>query len=281
MIRAQHVPEYLWSLSTTTGQPSGTFGTSVTPGNNTYGTYAELIDGALVTEDVWKLRINVNSNSVSAALRDTLITVGIDPTAGTSYTDKLTDLMVSDAAAYDVHCGGVWYEFPYFIPAGSSIAVKASVNNGTVGSLRCWMTLYGKPKRPEITPLGTIFRSFGAVTASSRGTLVTPGTASEGAWTQLGSATVEPLWYWSFGYGVGDATMTGMVVHADIGCGDASNKRTIIEDFPIVQLGTEIIGRSAAGAYMTVAAGDLIYGRLQASTTPDTDHSLIAYAIGG
>jgi hypothetical protein len=191
MLRVPKVPSFGWHLSTATGQPAAAFGTSVTPGNNTYGTYAELIDGALVTDDVWAVRIQVNSNTVSGAARDTLLTIGIDPTAGTSYTDHISHLLVSDANTYTSDHGGVWYDFPFRIPAGSSIAAKASVNNATVGTLRCWMQLYGRPESSEVSPLGTKFRTFGEVTASSRGTLVTPGTTSEGAWTQLGSALTD------------------------------------------------------------------------------------------
>lgn len=274
-------PEYLWSAQSSTAQPAANYGTAIVPGNNTYGTYTQVMSSATLSEDCWWIRINVNSNNVAAALRDTLLTIGVDPAGGSSYVDTLKHLLVSDAQNYNLGGGGVWYDFPFFIAAGSSIAAKASVNNATVGTLRVFIQVWGRPKYPEITRVGRIFRTFGEVTASSRGTVITPGTTNEGGWTQLGSATAERLWYWEMGYGCGDATMNAKLTHADIGVGDASNKRVIILDTHIVTTNAETIVKLPNGMFADVAEGDLVYGRSQGSAAADTDENMIAYGVGG
>lgn len=275
-------PEYGWSLVTATGRPAAAWGTSVTPGNNTYGSYAELIDGALVTQDVWWIDILISSGATAAAARDLIVTIGIDPSAGTSYVDTINHLLGSGAAAYDVYSGGVWYGFPLRIPAGSSIAAKASVNNATVGTVRVTARLYGLPRHPEVTPLGSFVRSFGVTLGSSSGTTVTPGTTSEGSYAQLGTATAEPLWYWEWGVGVSDSTMSSVVHHCDLACGDATNKRLIVLDGLVHFSSNEATSKQRhQGEFMRVATGDLIYGRMQCSGTVDSAISMMAYGVGG
>jgi len=284
---ALYVPsgsDYKWSLSTTTGRPTTAFGTSVTPGTNTMGSYAQLIAGASVTNDVWAILININSCAVSAAIRSALVDIGIDEAGGTSYTVKIPYLLVTSASPYNIGSGGVWYYFPLFIKAGSSIAARAQVNNATVGTLRCWATLFGQPRRPETTRLGQYVHSFGQTTASSSGTVFTCGTTAEGAWTQLGSATTRPLWWWQIGFDCAEATpnWTAQVIHLDNAAGDATTKKVIIENLVICTTTAEQINNSplTAGCTGNVAVGDLVYGRGQSSGTPDTPLSMMAYGLG-
>jgi hypothetical protein len=231
---------------------------------------------------VYGIAICVNSNSTTSQLRDALLDVGVDPTAGTSYSVVMPYLLCSAAPTLNVGTNVIWY-FPLFIKAGSSIAVRASVNNATVGTLICYARLYGKPSNPEVTQVGTYVRQFGAVTATSRGTAVTSGTTSEGAWTQLGSSTTDVLWYWKIGMGIADATLGGVLYFVDLAYGDASNKIIICEDLHICANSAEFItyNQIEADAYCTVPIGSNIYGRIQCSGTSDTTPSLIAYGMGG
>lgn len=275
--------DYRWQLSTQQGvRPAAAYGTVVTPGNNTKGSWAELIDGALVTEDVWFILVNLNSNAVSAAARDTLVDIGIDPSAGTSYVVKIPNLLMAGASRYNVGSGGVWYCFPLHIPAGSSIAARSSVNNATVGTHRCFAILLGAPRRPETTRKGTYIEAFGATEASSRGTTVTPGTTSEGAWTQLGTAS-RALWWWQVGSAANDASFQAAGIHLDVSAGTASDKKMLIEDL----LECRTSGEQQNNAPLTIgcnsncAPGDNIYGRAQSSAAADTTFSMMAYGVGG
>lgn len=270
-----------WWTSNNTGRPAAALGTSITPAQNTMGSYTQLLSGASVANDVFGIYVMINSNAVSAAARDTLVTVGVDPAGGTSYTDTINNLMGSCAGAATL--GGVWYYFPLWIRAGSSIAAKASVNNATVGTLRVYTQVFGLPTNPEAIKVGTYVDSFGITTGTSSGTTVTSGTTSEGAWTALATSISRSCWWWQLGMGCNDTTMTALVYAADLASGDASNKRLVINDQLFLAGASESIVSlpMTTGCEMDVSAGVNLYGRLQCSGTADSALSLAAYGVGG
>lgn len=276
-------------------RPAAAWGTSITPGNNAYGSYASVIAGASVTHDAYGILININSNSVAATIRDALVTIGFDPAGGTSFGGlggvtgrEINHLLASCAPTYTLAVpgvGGISYFFPLKIPAGTSIGAKASVNNATVGTLRVSCKLFCKPSAPELVRVGSYVKTFGETTASSRGTAFTPGGASEGTYVQLGSAIAaadSPLWYWECGIGIDNTAITANVVHVDVGLGDATNKRIAIDNQWFGMSTNETIGKAAGGAYQNGAAGDLVYVRGQSGPAgPDTGFTAIAYGVGG
>lgn len=266
-------------------RPGSSNGTQITPGNNTYGTYGQLIAGASVTDDVYGIWVNVHGNNVSAAARDSLVTIGIDPAGGTSYTDWISDLLVSCASTCGGSStgftgGGASFYFPVFLKSGASIAAKGSVNNATVGTMRVAVQLFCKPARSDIVQFGSFVQTFGATTASSSGTAITPGTTSEGAWTELGTLT-KPLRWLEYGFGVNDDTMSANTYHVDIGIGDASNKKVIIQSAYVETNTVELVTKYEASAPCVGAVGDKIYGRAQVGpNAADTNISLCAYGVG-
>lgn len=262
-------------------QPAAAWGTSLTPGNNTYGSYAQVLAGASLTSDAFGILVNFNSNSVSTAARDTIVTIGLDAAGGTSFTDFISDLLCSGASAYVSGVGtGVWYYFPVFVKSGTSIGAKASVNNATVGTLRCAVTLFCKPSRPEMIRYGSYVTTFGSTAASSCGTSVTPGTASEGSWTQIGSALTKPHWFWQVGMGINDSTTSNAVTHLDVGLGDASNKKVVISNHPWRTTGGEDATANMGMYWGDGATGDIVYARAQTSSA-DSNYSVAVYAVGG
>lgn len=267
------------------GRPAvGAYGTSITPGNNAYGSYTEVMAGSLVTSDAFGIHINVNSNAVTASARDTLVDIGVDPSGGTSWVSTIPDLLASCAAPYDQKGSGVDYFFWVFVPSGSSLAAKATVNNATVGTLRVNCRILTKPKHPELLRglVGKYVRAFGTSVGSSSGTAVTPGQASDGAWTALGSALAEPLWYWQVGFGVNNATMTNLVYHADLGLGTGTDIREAILDNIITMTTVEELGqKSGLGGYCDGATGDTVFGRAQCSGAPISGISMAGYGVGG
>jgi hypothetical protein len=279
--------EFHWRLSSFTGQPASAVGTSITPGNNTKGSYTEVISDTVVVNDVYGIRINFNSNSVSTVARDTIVDIGTDPAGGTSYGVVIPDLLASCAQIYlpaaTGAAGGIWYYFPLFIPAGSAIAARASVNNATVGTLSCWIQLFGRPTRPDLVKVGSRVTAYGIVAASSRGTTITPGTVSEGAYVSLGTPSVDN-WWWQVGMGVNDGSMSDNVNHLDLAYGDATNKHLILEDVPWMSDGGE-----GTQSYMYegdeccrhIPASQELWGRAQCSATPDSAISMAAYGLGG
>ena len=268
-------------------RPAAAWGTSVTPGTNTYGSYASVLAGASVTQDVYGILINLNSFATSASARDALVKIGLDASGGSSFTDFISHLLASCASTYlgsgiTTGMGGVWYYFPVFIKAGTSIGACASVNNGTVGTGRVAVTLMCQPSRPDLIRVGSFVRTFGEDTANSRGTLVTQGTVAEGAYTQLGSALAEPLWFFEHGCGCNNATMASGIFHQDIAIGDASNKRIALLNKVISATASETIAKQEVlDGFCRGAIGDLVYGRSQSSAAADANVSMMAYGVGG
>jgi hypothetical protein len=269
------------SIGTT--RPAAALGATVTPAQNSKGSYAQVFSA--LARDVFFLLININSNNVAAAARDTIIDIGVDPAGGTSYSVLIPDLLGSCASslgALSATAGtGIWYGFPIWIKAGSTVGARASVNNATVGTCRVRGFAFGSPKRRDRVKVGTKVTAYGITAASSRGTLVTPGTTSEGAWTSLGSIT-QPAWWWQLGVGVNDSTMGAVSYFADLGIGDASNKFAVIENEAVLSSGSEALSKEGSmwGCEFDVpGSGQTVYGRLQCSGTADSNVSMAAYAV--
>ena len=275
--------DFTWWTSNVIGvRPATNYGATITPGaSNAKGSYAQVL--AALARDVFGLLINFNSNGVSAAIRNTLADVGVDPAGGTSYSVLIPDLLLAGASTYDTGANGIWYYFPIWIRAGSTVAVRAQVNNATAGSFRCHMKALGSPRDRQGVRVGTFVRSFGVTAATSSGTAIVSGTTSEGAWTQIGSATADPLWWWQLGFGVADTTMTALVYNADLSVGTATNKTIVAEDVPIASTSTEAVSSTPQrdqSMYMT-QSGQNVYARIQCSGTPDSTLSVAAYGLGG
>lgn len=274
---------YNWSFSSVSAtRPAAALGTTVTPAQNAKGSYVEVLSSANLSRDVYGLLINVNSNSASAAARDTIMDVGVDPAGGTSYSVLIANLLVSCAAPYNIGNGGVWYFFPIWVKSGSSVAVRSSVNNATVGTHRCFMVALGSPRDRRQIKVGTYVEAIGITAASSSGTAVTAGTTSEGAWTSLGT-TARASWFWQFGFGVNDSTMSALAYHCDLGIGDASNKAIVIENALVTTTSSEQLNNmpTTADCVKPAPSGITVYGRAQCSGTADASLSMAGYALGG
>lgn len=266
-------------------RPTAGFAPQVTPGENAYGSWLQLLAGAAVTHDSYGIWINVHSGNTSASARDILVTLGIDPAGGTSYTDWIPHLAAACASGLGGSSagfsgGGVSYFLPVFLKAGTSIAAKASVNNATVGAVRVQCRLLCKPSNPDAIWAGSFVQAFGATPATSSGTPITPGTTVEGDWFELGTLT-KPLRWLEFGFGVNDGALTANTYHVDIGIGDASNKRVIIQDGYVEVTAVEGLIKHVGGAAVAGAVGDKLYGRAQVGPAASGSNvSLIAYGVG-
>jgi hypothetical protein len=266
-------------------RPSATYGVSVTPGNNTKGTYVQLISGASLTDDVYFVEVTLHANFVSATARATIADIGIDPAGGTTYSVLIADLLCSSACTAMANregSAGFRYEFPLFIKAGSSLAVRASVNNATVGTLRCFITLYCKPQYPEMCKTGSFVQSLGVAAATSQGTAVTSGTTAEGAWTNLGTTT-KPTWWHLVGASIDNAAIAGNFAYfCDLSAGAAGGEQVLVDDCLLstnsnVEASWMDGNRPIGGA---VVSGATFWGRMQCSNTPDTGLTMMAYALG-
>ena len=260
-----------------TTRPNAANGTAVTPAVGSYGTAVQL--GSDLTQDAFGILININSNFGSAASRNTCVTIGIDESGGTSPTDKITGLLCGGSSAYTRNGGGNWYYFPLFIPAGSAIFAKAQ---GTVTTaIRVGCVTFGLPSNPSAMRKGSFVETIG-ITAPE-GTVVVPGTTTEGAWTSIGTTT-NRTWWMQFGFQVRstDTAWTLAAIHIDVAVGDVSNKDIIIQDANFCTDSGEYVGNPplTAGVEWDIPAGSTIYMRAQSSGGLDA-YTGAVYLLGG
>lgn len=260
------------------------FGTAVTvnASTTTYGAWAQLIAGASVTTDCYGILICINNYGASATIRNALFNIGIDYSGGTTYDIRIPQLIGGSSSPYYLGSGGLWYYFPLFIPAGSSIAAQAKGTVATTNAgVACW--LFGQPRRPEAVRAGTYVDAYGIDNTNHRGTTITMGTTAEGAWTSLGTTT-RSYWWQQAAFTQADTTMTAAAVHVDIAAGASTTRNKIlIENNLFIVTGAEQISSNPnfMGCYNNIAPGQNIYGRAQSSSAADTSPGVACYMVGG
>lgn len=207
-----------------TGAPHalGQFGTNFTAGANN-------ADGATVTvltavaHDIHYLVIGLAGNAVTGGDGQVLIDVLQDPAGGTAWASLIDDLISGFTLALSTNCPiGLWYHFPVYIKSGTSIGVRARTahtSDITIG--RVVMYGFGNPKRPEMWWCGSKVESLGINAAASKGTNVTPGNATYGAWTSVGSPTTGRYGAIQIGVNGTDAASIGIGHYWQIGHGSA------------------------------------------------------------
>lgn len=257
-------------------------GTAITPGNNTFGTYTQLLTAAQVSQDLQRLEIGFYLGS-GTGIRDILCTIGIDPAGGTNPAnaiDLIPNLLASCASP--VNGGnGIHYVFPLFVKSGVSLWCKSMVNNATVGTVTCTIRGFGQPRDPRAVRCGSFVESVGATPASSSGTAATAGTNSEGAWTQLGTTTKDTWWH-QLGMGYAATSGNGGFYHGDLAVGDATNKDVLISDARFQTTTSRTVSLIPEVAERPIPGGSTMYGRLQCSiASADSGLSLISYHLGG
>lgn len=266
-------------------QPDGTrpiaaFGDAVTPAQNAYGAWAQLLSGAEVAQTAYEVWVNINTVGVATVARECLVTIGIDLAGGTTYTDFIQHLLASEASTYEA-IGGVWYCFPVLVPAGASIAAKASVSTVDVTALNVRVVLSCQPTRPDLIRCGTFVRTFGATPASSNGTAIVAGGASEGAWTQIGAALADELWFWEWGLSFNDTTIGALTQHIDVSVGGVGTERIAVQNGVVVTQVSESLSKpNFQGGSRNAVIGEFVYMRVQDSGN-NTGHSVVAYGVGG
>lgn len=272
-------------------QPTTTYGTSITPGtSNAYGSYASVMSGATLTSDAYGLEIIVSSAFEIFVDRGMLVTIGFDPAGGTSFGglggvtgNEISHLLCSGAQVWyasNAPLGGHRFYFPVFVKSGTSIGAKAQTNEATARTVRVAVNAFCKPSRRAGVRAGSFVRTIGANTTTTDGVTVTPGTASEGAWAELGTAA-DKLWYMDIGCGARSAAQAEAMMLSDVSVGDATNKRTVIRDIYTLSSTNEWLQKTGRfGAYVNLASGDKIYGRAQGSAAT-VGYSMAAYCVGG
>lgn len=287
MISAPLGNSFRTTYSNITGlRPSVTnWGTSITPGNNTKGTATGL--GVTCTKACYGILVGFMNSTSSGNVRNGIADIVMDPAGGTTYTTTLLPNLISGPAGFigGASPGGFWYYFPIYIPADATLACQASVNNATVGTVACAVVAFADPVHPENLLYGHRCEAIGAVTASSQGTSVTPGTTSDGTWTSLGSSTQNNL-YFTAGVTINNGTITAMHYTADLSAdNDTTTPHFLARDISVnctslEQMSFNALGAGVGHSHEPVVSGTTIYGRMQASGTAVTGITMIAYGVG-
>lgn len=264
--------------------PSSTPGTSVTPGaSNVEGSWTQIAASGNIAFDVYGIYLQVFSGATATAAKNHLLDIGVDPAGGTSYAAIISNIVCGASPALTV-AGNREFFFPFFIPSGSSVAVRIQGSNATAGTVRVAAKFYGGTSRLDTMKVGYFSETIGTITNSS-GVSFTPGNASDGSWATLGTTT-NPLWWWQLGYQIDNGTITAEYTFIELAFGDASNKHTI---FRVMHGGTtgETCGLAmqtsllSIAAYCPVAAGASLYVRGRCNNAPDTGYNAVAIGIGG
>lgn len=259
------------------------FGTSVSShatNANQKGTPVSLISGASVTEDCYGVIIKFNGGVSNGSSRRFLCDLLIDPAGGTSWSVLINNLYLLAAGfGFSPTC----FYFPVYIKAGTSIGMQIQGSVANVAQ-RVGVRLLAKPSHPELVKCGSYVDTFGAVTASTEGTAITPG--SNGAWgayTASLGVTARDLWWWQAGYGLNDTTVNNGSLLLDVAV-NATNKIKCLSELWIMLISDESVTKPAFGdslPYRNIASGQDVYIRGNHSATPDSNNSVVAYGLGG
>lgn len=273
-------------LSTVDGvAPAAGNGTAVTPAQNTYGTAVTLISGANLTYDCCELTINVNSIGITTTSRNGVVGIVTDPSGGTTFGSPIVDLVCGPAHAYAANGnsggGGVWFRFPLWIKSGTTIGAVAAVNSATLTAVRVSAMVRGRPSYPAGIYVGSYIDQFGVTLASSSGAAITQLTVTDGTFAQIGSNLTRPLHWFQFGYAIDDATMTNNTLHVDVGIGDATNRKIVVQNAPVHTAAIETISWGINDGWGNGAIGDGIWVRAQGNTATDSNNSIAVYGVGG
>lgn len=262
------------------------FSTAVTPGiNDAMGNWAECIPDATLTEDCYGIHVLIGSTAVAGQARPLLMDIGADPAGGTNYGVIIPYLNAACTPSFSAGFAGFSYYFPLFIKAGSAVAARAQVGNGTAGGVSVIIRLYTKPKRPDLLRCGSYVDAIGIDAANSRGAAITPGvSAVEGAWASLGTL-LRPGWWIQTSFSIDDDTMQQQNLFMDVATGDATNKKILTTDQPFTATASEQLAGMPlppGEAFADLPSGAELFARILTTiATADSNNTAMAYVLGG
>jgi hypothetical protein len=260
------------------GRPATTWGTvltSHTVANQFPTTFTQLI--ASTTYDADWVHVGFHNNFTATTISDSLVTIYIG--AGGAEQVLIPNLLagwVQDALAAGTSTVRDFI-FPLYVPAGSRLSARHQSSRVSTG-VTCMIELLGGGRSDHWT--GEIVEAVGAVTASSRGTQITPGTTAEGTLTSIGTNVNE----WGYVLPMNANTSTTTMVLATVSCDLAGGSATSallagLDDFLFSHSTNEFSGfLSRMGRFCTIPASTTLHARLQTSNTADVS-DLIIYGV--
>lgn len=284
MLASPGLTQFNFAVDNWGASPSTAPGTSVTPGaTNVEGTFTQIFSAANVARDCYWLSLTIYGGSLSAQGHGMLLDIGVDPTGGTSYTAIISNIVVGQQVL-TVAQAKRHYLFPFYIRAGSTVAIRIQGANSTPVACRVMAKLYGDPTNPELVPVGQFSETIGTIT-NSAGVTFTPGNGAYGTFVDLG-ATTNDMWWWQLGVQCQNATITALQTRVQLAYGDASNKAELVTEqhsgTTTEEMRVDLPGNMIwLEANKFVPAGSHIYVRGFCSSAPNTGWSAVGVGVGG
>ncbi len=196
-------------------------GTAFTAGASDADAAAVTLLSALA-HDVHFLRIRLNGIFLSTADANAVGDILVDPSGGTSWSALVNDLacgFTNNTATANGTSGGVVYEFPLYIAAGSTVGWRAkTAHTADITTGLAFIEAFGEPSRPEMWWCGSGVETLGV--SDSKGTSITPGASGAwGSWTSVGSTTTRHYRSVQLGINGSDATAALKVYRFQLGSG--------------------------------------------------------------
>lgn len=171
---------------------------------------------------------------------------------------------------------------PFEIPAGSRISARAQ---GTNVPTAVWPRFTLSAGGMLATPPGGRLLTFGAVTATTRGTALTGNNGSFGSWAELTASTtadVVALWV-LVGNNGNSAPVVGNITEllVDVGVGAAGSEVSVLGPIPIVTTTAGIMLHAISTWFpCSIPAGSRIAARYWSNNTDATDRKVDVVAYG-
>lgn len=244
---------------------------SATP--HTKGSWSSLIDPtSRPSYGVWVVVATVATTGTNTSL---LVDIGYGPTGGGNEQVVLPDLDAGYVGLTSVVRGRCYY-FPVYIPTGVRVSARCQAviasDTVVVGIYLEQDSLY--------PPAGGGVLAYGADTANSRGTSVTPASGAFGSWAQLTASTTRAHRFWAAGYDpLGDTSIaTAGEVLVELGVGPDSSNVSRIYAGTTAQTTAEALGPMfPLLCYGPVPAARAIWARLASNETEP--RGVIAYGV--
>ena len=247
-------------------------GTTVTGGvSHTLGDFTEII--ASTDFDVRRVRIIPNSTVVSNT--DTAMLLNLYVGAAAAEQPWIMGMLAGWAAHWTIgqNSNRKIYDFPLYLPAGTRISAKAQ---GQIASniVTVAIELFGGGDGQWA---GSGVESLGVLTASSTGTAVTPGTTSEGAFTDIGATTKRIKYILPQVQGNADTSLVAQSQLMDIGASGALIPG--LEGFWQYNYTFEYNTIISTGRYCDIASGVTLQLRGQSSSNDAEAKQYCLYGV--
>lgn len=212
---------------------------SATP--HTKGNYAQLV--ASTNFDVDFIHLYVSAIALSANDKRALMDIAIGP-AGQEVV-IIANLNVGWATGYTTTSDtGRQLTLPLKIPSGTRIAARLQSNTASQTAATA-IDLFGGNPYSGLSGF-TAVDTYGADTANSRGTAISSGNATKGAWVELAASTAKQINALFCMAGLHSGTAVGSRNNIiDIGAGAAGSEVVLIADVPMSYFTTEALSEPA------------------------------------